>query len=582
MTTPGKQTIYVDVDDEITTIIDKMNSTDARVIALVLPKRATVFQSIVNMKLLKRRAESAQKNVVLITSEAGLLPLAGAVGLHVASTLQSRPEIPAAPAQGDSPEDIDEDEAVSLPNEDTLSGNQNMTIGALAASHTPGVNELADDVIELDNTPKKAHNPIIGSQPSRELAAAAAVKPSKGPNSGRKFSIPNFLRFRKWLLLGGLVLVVFIIFLVIAFTVLPKATIAIKTETSDVNAEVAMTLDTKAVSVNVDDGTVPAQTQQQQKAYTQTVPATGQKNLGKKATGSISMTAKKCGGNPFDTPSALSAGVGVSTSGLTYITQESVSFHGTGTDGSGCYTYEADNNTSIQAQKGGSSYNVNSADFSVSGRSDLSASGSTSGGTDNNVKVVQQSDIDSAKQKLNASSDKENIKRQLQQNLENANLVALPATFTSKASGTNVSSKVDDEAANVTVSENITYTMYGAKQSDLKKVTDAAIKEQIDTAKQSIQDDGLSDATYSVPKPGAGDQLEVSLAVTAAIGPHLDVDKLTEAAVGKKSGEVKSLIKNNPGVIDVEVDYSPFWVTKAPKADKITVVFQKAPKSDGN
>jgi len=575
MTTPGKQTIYVDVDDEITTIIDKMNSTDARVIALVLPKRATVFQSIVNMKLLKRRAESAQKNIVLITSEAGLLPLAGAVGMHVAPTLQSRPEIPAAPAQGDSPEDIDEDEAISLPNEDTETAKQNMSIGALAASHTSGINDLADDVIELDNTPKKSHNPIVGAQPSRELAAVAAVKPAKAHGGGKgKFSVPNFLRFRKWLLLGGLVLVLFIAFLVIAFTVLPKATIAIKTDTNDVNASVDLTLDTKATSVDADQGVVPAQTQQQQKAYTQTVPATGEKNLGNKAAGSMTVSTP-CSGS---VPSSIPAGTGVSANGLTFITQSTIDFSPSISGGSCQFDGSAD----IKAQQAGAQYNVSSATFSIASRSDIDGSGSTTGGTDNIVKVVQQSDIDSAKQKLSSSDDKDNFKRQLQQNLENSNLYALAQTFTAKASGVTVSAKVDDQASNVTVSENITYTMYGAHQADLKKLLDAAINDQIDTSKQSIQNDGLAKANISVPKPDAGDRLKIGLAVTAQVGPHLDVDKLTQAAVGKKSGEVKSLVKDNPGVIDVEVKYSPFWVTKAPKASKITVEFQKASSGSGN
>jgi hypothetical protein len=577
MTTPGKQTIYVDVDDEITTIIDKMNSTDARVIALVLPKRASVFQSIVNMKLLKRRAESAHKNIVLITSEAGLLPLAGSVGLHVAPTLQSRPEIPAAPAQGSSPEDVDEDEAVSLPHEDGASAKQNMSIGALAASHTPGVNELADDVIELDNAPK--HNPIVGAQhpPSKELAAAAAVKPKGGKGAGKgKFSIPNFLRFRKWLLLGGLALILFIIFLVLAFTVLPKATIAIKTNTTDVNADVMLTLDTKANSIDIDKKVVPAQTQQQQKAYTQTVPATGEKNLGNKASGSISLSVA-CG-DVDNFPETIPAGTGVSANGLTFITQNTVALNNPG-GGGGC---SFSGTANIKSQQPGAQYNVSSADFTVAGHDKVNANGSTGGGTDNNVKVVQQSDIDAAKQKLSSSDDKDNLKKQLQQNLENSNLYALTETFTAKASAVTTSAKVNDQATNVTVTENITYTMYGARQTDLKKLIDNAINKQIDTSKQSIQDDGLARAGISVPKTGNGDQLKIDISVTAAVGPHLDVDKLTEAAVGKKSGEVKSMVKNNPGVIDVEVHYSPFWVTKAPKASKITVQFQKASSGSGN
>src|ERR1700751_4777818 len=94
---PAKDVIYVDVDDEITSIIDKVENSEHKVVALVLPKRAATLQSIVNMKLLKRSADNADKNVVLITSEHALMPLAGAAGLHVARNLQSKPEVPEAP-----------------------------------------------------------------------------------------------------------------------------------------------------------------------------------------------------------------------------------------------------------------------------------------------------------------------------------------------------------------------------------------------------------------------------------------------------------------------------------------------------
>src|SRR3989344_4859154 len=92
-----KDTIYIDIDDEITSIIEKVRGSEHKILALVLPKRTTTLQSIVNMKLLKRTADEGKKRIVLITSEAGLLPLAGAVGLHVAKTLQSKPAIPAPP-----------------------------------------------------------------------------------------------------------------------------------------------------------------------------------------------------------------------------------------------------------------------------------------------------------------------------------------------------------------------------------------------------------------------------------------------------------------------------------------------------
>ncbi len=101
MSSNGKDVVYVDVDDEITGMIDKVTNSDSKIVALVLPKRASVFQSIVNMKLLKKRADTAKKQAVLITSESGLLPMAGSVGLYVAKTLQSKPEVPAAAVSAD-------------------------------------------------------------------------------------------------------------------------------------------------------------------------------------------------------------------------------------------------------------------------------------------------------------------------------------------------------------------------------------------------------------------------------------------------------------------------------------------------
>src|SRR5688572_8296729 len=134
---PGKDTIYIDVDDEITAIIDKVESSKQKIIALVLPKRAATLQSIVNMRLLKRSATNAGKNVVLITSEAALLPLAGAAGLHVAKNLQSVPEVPSSPQVGNS-EGSKEDDQKNLDQDledQPQKVNYNQPIGKLAAAH---------------------------------------------------------------------------------------------------------------------------------------------------------------------------------------------------------------------------------------------------------------------------------------------------------------------------------------------------------------------------------------------------------------------------------------------------------------
>lgn len=579
----GKDVIYVDVDDEITGIIDKVTSAQAKVVALVLPKRATVFQSIVNMKLLKKRAESAKKNIVLITSEAGLMPLAGTVGLYVASTLQSKPEIPdAGAAVSDMPIDTDEG-PVQMGGEEFDRNKANATpVGKLAASREPSVAQLpddGDDTFELDNT----ELPTTDKEGNVNALAAAggSGKAAKGKKD-KSLKVPNFNRFRKLGILAAALLILLIVGFIVANRVLPKAQISIKTNTSTVNASLTPTLSTSATAVDLAKNTLPAQTQQQTKTFTEQATASGKQNNGNKASGTITMTAQECGNNIFSQPTDVPAGAGVATGGLTFITGQDTSFssHGT-TSGSGsnlCINYPANGPTTITAQSGGSQYNQNGATFSVAGRSDVSATGSATGGTDNIITVVQQSDIDGATAKLksDASAAEAGVKQQLEQTLQSNGLYPIQATFYSAKPSISPSVQAGTQADNVTVTESITYTMYGAKQADIQTLLDNSIDQQIDTTKQSIQSDGLSQSAFNVPNAGAGSTLDVTLQTTATIGPHIDLASLKSQVGGKRSGDIKTLISALPGVTDVQVHFSPFWVSSAPKnPSKVTINFEK-------
>ena len=72
----NKDVIYIDVEDDITTIISKIKASKERIIALVPPRRIGVLQSAVNIRLLARAATSADKRIVLITNDSVLAGLA--------------------------------------------------------------------------------------------------------------------------------------------------------------------------------------------------------------------------------------------------------------------------------------------------------------------------------------------------------------------------------------------------------------------------------------------------------------------------------------------------------------------------
>jgi hypothetical protein len=566
---PGKETIYVDIDDEITAIIDKVRGAKGKVVALVLPKRATVLQSIVNMKLLKRTADDAGKNLVLITSEAGLLPLAGAVGLHVASTPTSKPSVPSAPVVNDDPEDVDAPLDIS---DGTADDDFDTTaaaakpIGELAAAGASS--KVIDD--EIDEAVDMNMDDDAAADAAKPVAAEKAAKPKKD----KKLSVPNFDSFRKRLALAGVALIVLIAAWFYAFVVAPKATITIHTDSSTIPTNVNLTLSTDAKSLDANDGIVPATLQNQQKTSTQQVPATGQQNNGQKANGTVTMSAGSCSG---DVPASLSNGTSLSASGHTYILSASVNFVPTVSHGKCTFTGTSSGDTSIpiSALKGGADYNVSSANFTVSGRSDVSASGSASGGTDDITKIVQQSDITTATSKI-TSGDSDGVKQQLISNLQSKGLQAVSSTFLAGTPQVTTSAKAGDAVDTVTVTAVTTYSMLGVKKSDLQTVVRSNVEGQLDRGKQVILDDGVANASFTQANPGTTSGASVSMSTKSQAGPQLDAAQLKTQLSGKKSGDVKNLIKQTPGVTDVDVKFSPFWVSSVPKASKVTINIVKA------
>ncbi|MCX6766394.1 MAG: hypothetical protein NT170_01250 [Candidatus Moranbacteria bacterium] len=63
------KTLYIDIDEEITSIIDRMRKAEAKEVIIVAPKNAMLLQSIVNLKLLKKEADRRKKQLLIITQD---------------------------------------------------------------------------------------------------------------------------------------------------------------------------------------------------------------------------------------------------------------------------------------------------------------------------------------------------------------------------------------------------------------------------------------------------------------------------------------------------------------------------------
>ena len=532
-----KDVIYIDTEDDITAIIGKVKAAKAKIVALVPPKRIGAIQSAVNLKLVHRAAEQADKRLVLISNNAALMALAGSAGIPVAKNLQSKPELAEIPAlEVDDGEDIIDGDALSPTVKD----------------------DAVEAVLATEGVEKTA-----ASSPKAALGAAAVAAKSK-------VKIPNFNSFRKKLLLIILAAVVLIGGLVWALVFAPRASIIVTARTSDVALNTQVKL-VENVTTNLKEGTVKLVTKTSKKDVSVPFTASGTKNVGEKATGTVKFTTTA----PSST--TIPAGTELSAAGLTFVLSATVTVPAATlsfTCGGIC---PGTANGAIAAPEGGAKYN--GATGSVSGTpSGVSGSivGATSGGTDKTATVVQQSDIDAVSDHIVSSSDTDAAKKALAAQL-GSDYIVLDSTFKSDKGEVKPSPAVDAEAADGkgTLAGSVTFSIVAVAKSEMSTFLKAYFDQSIDgKTNQKVYDDGIKTVSFTNVNATEGGYT-ANVTTNGKIGPKIDENALKEFAKGKKTGEIQDYARNVNGVENVEVKLSPFWVTSVPgDTKKISVEFK--------
>lgn len=562
-----KDTIYIDNDDEITSITDKVQSAKSPIVALVLPKRCTVLQSSVNMKILNRGAQSAGKKVVLITSEAALLPVAGAAGLFVAKTLQSKPAVPAGFV-------ADSDTGIENVSEDDEPIDTSKPIGELAGIGTAAAIASAD---ESDEVPIE-----IGDEDTPDPKDAKKDKKGKknGEKKNKKLAVPNFDSFRVKLFaaIGGLIALIALWY--VMTNVLPKAVITVITEKNNVPVAMTFTASPTATQLDADKKIVPAQTKTIEKTETKKFQTTGEKDAGTKASGAVYFINCSKDDKLGDISRTVPAGTGISSGELTFITQEDVVVMPSGFSGNNCKSDKPSSEVKVVASDGGDKYNVSARSYSVAGFSAMIAKNTDgmSGGTTKIVKIVSQSDCDNAKNELlNAST--EPYRKELTTQLQAAGLTPVTDTFIVTPGKTSCAPAVGAEASESTATVLFKASMMGVNTAGLEHLVKAEASKTIEGS-QEILDTGVKTATLAVTSRESNGDMAIEYKSDAQTGIKQDANMIAQSVAGKKRGDTQSYIRELPGVSDVRVDYRPLWVSRTPKNVKhITVNFID---SDGN
>lgn len=549
----SKKTIYVDVDEEITGLIDKILSAKESVIALVVPRRSGMFTSLVNMKLLKRSADQNGKQVVLVTSSQSVVPLAGVAGLYVASNLSSKPYVPSAQKYSEK--------------------TQNISESSVEINNQPKVEDLPEtsepekvESLEVDNLPK-----------TNEETPAKKPKKIKKDKHLAKLKVPNFNKFRLGLVLTTLAVAGVLVFSYWALAVAPKATVTVKGDNQTKNIAFSFVANTESQKSDLEAKDLPSIKKESKKTETQSVPATGQKDKGNKASGNV--TLQNCSDNDVNVP----AGTGISSGGLTFIIQSDVALGAGNFTSSGvCKSSSPSKKVSVIAQNAGDNYNLSSRSYTVSNFSGVKATGDNmTGGTTQIVKVVSATDIETAKSKIVDS--KSVVIEELKIALRADGYSAIADTIVVNDGEFIPAPAVGTESDQVSVTVNRSYSLIGVKTNELIKLIEKLTYDAgVDKAKQAILDNGLSTAVIQTTKLNNA-TATVSVTTKVVAGPQINQDELKKEIAGKKRGEAEKLISARPGISEVRIDTSPAWNSKVPtKLEKINLVIEGAGQNNGS
>ena len=552
----NKDVIYIEPDDDITDIITKIETAKEKIVALVPPKKAGVFRSVVNIKLIAKAALGAKKTVVLVTVDPSIIKLAAMTKLPVAKDLNSAPAVvEAGDDEVDDEDDIaaddDIDEDVDEDSEDDEATEEDED-----AEDEQGKEEEDDDEEEKEEKPEKS-------------------KKKRGKPVNK---VIDWIVGHKVLSISGGVLSLGLIALLIwMFGFAPAVDVFVSIKTDTNNFSEAVSFVNEQGQEDIKEGKLYLEERKIETLNEVEFEATGQKNVGERATGELVIysyfSAK--GSN------AVNAGTTFTINGLSYVASEDKTLTWDG-NGKKCENEDYLNDGKIQclisgrikvsAAEPGSKYNIAKSSTGWTTIANVAAYSDKemAGGTDSNIVVVQQLDIENARNGLNSDNEAEN-KKKLYDTITDDNLI-IESTFkqeTSTAVATPGADEEVKEGVKPTLKATTTTSVYIIDKIKLEELIRAKV--DLPASKKIFEIRNVYIDGFKETDGGFTGKLKA----VYFTGPRITETELVDKIMGKGIGDAKREIKDIEGVSDVKIEPSYPWVWSVPNnSNRISVTFE--------
>ncbi|MBI2589703.1 hypothetical protein HYW32_01605 [Candidatus Berkelbacteria bacterium] len=528
--------LYLEADEEITSVVDKLKNLPGKQIALVLPKRAQLISSIVNLKLLKREAERLKKSISIVTHDKHGTGLALQVGIPVYAS-------------------VGDDQPISAPR-----------------MPKPAV----DDVIDLDDRPQ-TEDEVVGPAPvpvkrydasTSNIKTPAPAHPKPTPLGSKPSSIAPSQR-SGWMqkLVGASLLLAVTLAGIWFFVFYPRAILILGVQSDPLTDTASIVVDNNIDAIQSDTGHIPGQKVQVETTVKEVFETTGNKEVGAKATGTVLISNRL--GETVTVPS----GATLSRDGLQFATldEATVSAATVSLDISGDVTVKPGKATArVEASVVGGQFNLDAGSFTLTSFSGTKQEKVTAentqaftGGESRTVKVVTEQDIEAARTSIGEKS-KDNLSDQLKREAKEMTVLA-DAIDVSVVSAQS-SKAANDEADNFELEAKVRARSIGFRVAEYQGMVLALIGKKLPPDKELVVTQEDSMETEIESKQYDQGLLALKGTLKTEVAQKIDETALKELVAGKTSIQAEQILKDQPGITQARVQIRPAFRGSIPRS----------------
>lgn len=653
------QTIYVDIDEEITSIIERLRKVSGDEAVVVVPKRALLIQSIVNLRILKKEAENLDLAIMIVTQDKLGKLLIEKAGILVQPKLEDAEEGMEVPAgygrKTSSGEEIysekeadhensARDRLVNLGSEnyyDEKTIRSKNAAGNIRPGRKIAINRAEGEkitnkelVVDLGkDIRKRKATSLDSSVPPKNYGKASrrgkkALSPPDTLKNGQtrrlnrkreeendveeetfrdsqdekieSFFYQNNLSGKRGMaekdeyeilnrpsIKGKIIAVTGSILLVgslaVAFYMfIPKATVSISTKIKTKTAESEVKGDVNYSAIDYSKAVIPARLVSAEEEIARDFNVSGSKSASsQKARGTLTIY------NEFSSSSQplVATTRFLAEDGKLFRLVKGVVVPGMTKDGDQIKPGQLD--AEVVADQAGEEYNIGPAKFAIPGFKDSgnekyskiyakSSSSMTGGKNDasgNEVKVLSESDISSAKSKI--SSELGDIIKDKIKSVAGDGMVVLPEAVSLEEATYKPSNSVGETIDKFTLSSRMKGSAVVFREADLKDIMNRIMaksgneetKVNLDSSSVML-DYGKPDVDFNIGT------IMIKVHGTNKTNSGIDLEGLKKEILGKNNADLENILSNYPDIEKAEVTYwPPFISSRIPKsADKVNIV----------